>query len=291
MRTLLGSLIAALALWAAFVQWLAPAVPPLPLGAAQNLIVAERLQLDATDSSLLVLGSSMTARLPMSRVAPGAQAVGLSGGTSAMAVELAQAVGRRPRVAVVEANRLAWPSDSSGVDTLAAAARPRLAWRLWRFEYRPSTQALGLIVRLTDVARRVLMPEADKREAERRGAVGYGREEVDSVQAERALRRARGMLDQWRVAGTTVYLVDLPVHPLVAMSALERRLIDRAFPDSLFPRVVLAAKVEPTTDGRHLEADAARRVAGQIVAATRPCVIFDCAGARGTAGPSGPAPR
>ncbi|HEY5490365.1 MAG TPA: hypothetical protein VIK25_04145 [Gemmatimonadaceae bacterium] len=264
MRALVASLIAALACWTAFVQWIAPSAPPLPVGAAQNRIVAERLRLDATDSSVLVLGSSMTARLPMSSVAPGAQAVGVSGGTAAMAIELAQSMGRRPRVAVVEANRLAWPSDSSDMRDLSVATPGSGTWRLWRFEYRPSTQALGLIVRVTDLARRVLLSEAGKRVAERRAAAAYGREEVDSAQGQRALDRVRGLLDQWRLAGTTVYLVELPVHPLLAMFPREQRMIGRAFPDSLFPRVRLDGTRMQTTDGRHLENDAAWRVARAI---------------------------
>jgi len=267
----MASLIAALGCWAAFVQWLAPAAPPLPIGAAQNRIVAERLRFDAGDSSLLVLGSSMTARLPMASVAPGAQAVGLSGGTAAMAIDLVQAMGRRPRVAVVEANRLAWPSDSPDVRDLAVAAPASVAWRMWRFEYRPSTQALGLIVRVSELARRVLVSEPGRRAAERRAAVAYGREEVDSAPAQRALDRVRERLDLWRAAGTTVCLVELPVHPATAMSPLEERMIARAFPDSAFPRVELPRGSMPTTDGRHLEADAARRVAEAIVAADSPC--------------------
>jgi hypothetical protein len=270
-RALLASLTGALACWAGFVQWLAPPAPPLPLGAAQNRIVAERLRLDATGASLLVLGSSMTARLPMASVAPGAQAVGLSGGTAAMAIELAQLTGRRPRVAVVEANRLAWPSDSSDMRSLAVATPEAVAWRAWRFEYRPSTQALGLVVRVTDLVRRVLMSEPGKRAAERRAAVSFGREDVDSAQGQRALDLVRSRLDHWRGSGTTVYLVELPVHPLLATSPLEQRMIDRVFPDSAFPRVALPGGPTPTTDGRHLEVDAAWRVARAIVAAARGC--------------------
>lgn len=280
-------MISALAAWAGFVQWLAPSVPMLPEGATQNRIVAERLQLDATDSSMLVLGSSMTARLPMASVVHAAQAVGVSGGTAVLAIELARAIGRRPRVAVVETNRLAWPADSSEMREVAAAATAHAAWRVWRFEYRPSTQALAVIIRVTDLARRVLMSEWDKRAAERRAAEAYGREVVDSVQSQRALDRARVMLDAWREAGTTVFLMELPVHPLVGMSPRERRMIERAFPDSLFPRVVLGDAAMSTTDGRHLEADAARRVARVIAAATglasrsTPVRDFGVPGARG----------
>jgi hypothetical protein len=58
--------------------------------------------------------------------------------------------------------------------------------------------------------------------------------------------------------------VELPVHPLLAMFPREQRMIGRAFPDSLFPRVLLERTNMPTTDGRHLENDAAWRVAGAI---------------------------
>jgi len=272
-RTLVATTLAVLACWAAFAQWLAPPVPPLPVGAAQNRIVAERLRLDATDSSLLVLGSSMTARLPMARVAAGAQAVGVSGGTAAEAIELVQAMGRRPRVAVVETNRLAWPSDSSDVRELSAATHSSVPPRFWRFEYRPSTQVLGLIVRVTDFARQLLVSEANRRAAERRAAVAYGREEVDSAGGQRALDLVRARLAAWRASGTTVCLVKLPVHPLTAMSALEARLIARTFPDSAFPRVRLPVRVLPTTDGRHLEPDAAWGVARALVAPGSPCGV------------------
>jgi len=67
--------------------------------------------------------------------------------------------------------------------------------------------------------------------------------------------------------GTVVYLVEMPTYPPLAMTAIEHRLVDRTFPVALFPRISLGADVFPTSDGRHLEADAARRVARAIAAA------------------------
>jgi hypothetical protein len=97
--------------------------------------------------------------------------------------------------------------------------------------------------------------------------VDYGRTEIDSVESQRALDAARGVIDQWRAAGTAVYLVEMPTYPLVAMTEIEHRMVDRRFPVAQFPRISLGPAPFPTSDGRHLEADAARRVARAIAAA------------------------
>lgn len=273
--------------WAAFVQWVAPASPPLPLGAVQNPIVAERLAFDQTDSSLLVLGSSMTARLPMADVVTGAQSVGLSGSSTTTAIQLVQQLGRRPRVVVLEANHLARPVDTSETRALPAGVKRHPSWRVRRVEFRPSTLALGAIVRATNRLRQVLLSEPRRRATEARAAVDYGRTEIDSAESQPALEEARAVIDQWRAAGTVVYLVEMPSHPLIAMTAIEHRMVDRVFPAALFPRLSLGAGAFPTTDGRHLEADAALRVARAIADAlglahsTIPVRHYDVPGARG----------
>lgn len=267
MRTLVASTIGTLMAWLGFVYTFAPDAPPIPQVALQNEIVAERLQL-ATSQSLLVLGSSMTARLPIADIAANAQAVGISGGTATAALALARASGIRPRVAVIELNRLAGEPDSAAMRALAVTAGPRIRWRALRAEFRPSTQAVSVIVRVSEWLRNTLMREDQRRASEERITRRLVPLERDSATSQRALDWARAALDEWRAAGTTVWLVELPAHANVAMSAAERRMIDRTLPDSLYARVTLGPGPWPTTDGRHLESRAARRAAAEILRAT-----------------------
>jgi hypothetical protein len=267
MRALIGWTAGALAVWTACAQWLAPPVPAIPLAPLQNAIVAERLA--ERGASLLVLGSSLTARLPMHEVDPDAMAVGISGGSAPDAIALARALGRRPRVAIIEMNRLDLTADQPAMSTVADAARRRFPWRILRTEYRPSTQAIALVVRASDLFRERLMSEDARRMVEARAVRASANDDVDTVATAESLDWARTALEEWRRAGTAVLLVELPVHRALYADENRRRVIDAVFPDSLYPRVSLGQGPWPTTDGRHLERAAARSAARIIVEAAR----------------------
>jgi hypothetical protein len=265
MRALIAWTVAALVVWSAYAQWLAPPAPAIPLAPVQNVIVAERLE--ERDAPVVLLGSSLTARLPLAVLDRDAMAVGISGGSAPDAIALARALRRRPRVAIIETNRLVLAPRLRDMAELADSARVRPRWRARRMEYRPSTQAIALIVRVTDALRAVVRIARPRWTAET-GNLGSDAL-TDRAAAMRALAWTRGALDEWRAAGTLVLLVHLPTSVPTDSEAVTRTLVDEVFPTSLFPRITLDDGPWPTTDGRHLERDAARRAAAQILRAAR----------------------
>lgn len=266
MRTLATVTLVVVAAWGAYAQWAAPRTPAIPLASLQNAIVAERLA--ERDAPVLLLGSSLAARVPLDEVDTGAIAAGVSGGSAADAVLLAQALGRRPRVAIVEVNRLSWLAQGEAMRALADSARSRLPWRAARTEFRPSTQVIGRLVQISEAVRDRLRAKTEPGTVPR-VVGGVGDAVDDTVTQLAALTQMRTALDQWSASGTRVFLVRLPTDGMTALDSAADARADRLLPPSLFPRLDVGPGPWPTTDGRHLTVRAARRAAERIGAAIR----------------------
>lgn len=262
----------------------APAIPDAPLN---NAIAAERLVLDGARARTLYVGSSMIGQLPLSDTA--ALSVGLSARGAATGLFLVTGTGAHPATVVVETNRLLESVDSAYVDSLLQRARPRWPWlRMTRLEFRPSSQAEALVVRV-ERALRGLRGEAGKRAAEARAAdafvanaaegalpsgpgaaaaalakAGVASAAVDSAREAATARWAAARLAEWQRTGVRVFLVELPMHDAIARSPRElrrRQMVDAMLPAGAFPRLTLPARAWRTSDGRHLEPDDARALA------------------------------
>ncbi|MBX9927669.1 MAG: hypothetical protein K2X99_02040 [Gemmatimonadaceae bacterium] len=266
MRALVIGCVATLGVWTTAAR-LAPPAPALPTPALQNAIAVERLVRGAHAPRVLVLGSSLAARVPSALIGDDAMVIGLSGGSGAAAVALADAAGVRPTVAIVELQRLGMPAPNGWADSLVRAARSDRRARVAFFdqEHRPATLALSAIARTSARVRRWLSTESQRRETEARAAHAYG--PVADAASDTAFAEAQRRLTRWREQGTRVYLIELPVHEASAITPTLRAAIDRAFPASEFPRVAHPPGGYPTSDGRHLEPEAAARVAQAIAVA------------------------
>ncbi|MBI3567275.1 MAG: hypothetical protein HY084_03600 [Gemmatimonadetes bacterium] len=269
MRAIAAFTVGWLALWALVAASL-PRTPAIPDSALNNAIAAERLRSDALDGRTVLLGSSLIGQLPIARFVPGALNLGLSAHGAATGVRLVDRDAHLPAVAVVETNELLAPPDSAYVDSLrAGVSRRSLPLRAMRFEFRPSTQAIAALVRVSRLVRR-LEPEAGKRAAERRVAERWASLPPDTAGARTVARWVATWLRTWQRQGVRVVLVELPQHQLVMESAARRaarRIVDEELPEREFPRLRLGDRAWRTSDARHLESDDALEAARALAAA------------------------
>lgn len=263
------------ALW--LVGWLIaapflPRTPAIPVIALNNAIAAERLHVDGVAGRTVLLGSSLIGQLPVSRLDARGMNLGLSAYGAATGMLLVERRGQYPAVAVVETNELLAQPERGYADSLFDATRRRwAALRATRFEFRPSTQAIAAVVRVSQLLRR-LQPEAGKRRAEQRAAEQFASERADTVGARANARWVAAHLRAWRDRGVRVVLLTMPQHEAVqegATARADRVIVDAELPSAEFARLSLGDRAWRTTDGRHLERDDAQAAATLLRAALR----------------------
>jgi hypothetical protein len=257
-----------LALWA-LVASVVPRTPAIPDVALNNAVATERLLTDGAAGRTVLLGSSVIGQLPVSRIDPRALNLGLSAYGVATSVLLVDRSGRLPAVAVIETNELLAPPDSAYADSLLAAVPP--AWarvRAVRFEFRPSTQAIATVVRVSRLVRD-FQPEAGKRRAEQRLADEWAGARADTVGARVVARWVAARLRAWRAHGVRVVLLEMPQHPVLQGTDAKRAarlIVDEELPASEFERAHLGDRSWRTSDGRHLESEDAYAAARALLA-------------------------
>ncbi len=275
MRAIAAWTLAWLALWAAVAHHV-PRTPAIPDVALNNAVAAERMREDGLAGRTVLIGSSLIGQLPVARFDAGALNLGLSAYGAATGIRLVERQASLPAVAVIEINELAAPPDTLYADSLFAAApgapfvrRALGGLRLARFEFRPSTQAIAVAVRLSRRLR-ALQRESAKRRAERRFAESWATSYADTARARAALRWTAARLRDWQRRGVRVVLLDVPMHDAVLASddaRAARLVIDSELPPAAFDRVTLGAGPWRTSDARHLEANDATEAARRLVAA------------------------
>lgn len=248
----------------------APRTPAIPVIGLNNAIAAERLFTDGIAGRTVLLGSSLIGQLPVSRFDARAVNLGLSAYGAATGILLVERSGQYPAVAVIETNELYAPPESAYVDSLADATRHRVAeLRATRFEFRPSTQAIGAVVRWSRSLRR-LQPEAGKRRTAQRAADELAEEEPDTAGARASARWVAEQLRAWRRRGVRVVLLPVPQHPTLEAAAstrADRAIVEAELPPSEFAWLSLGNRGWRTSDGRHLERGDAMLAARSLLAA------------------------
>ena len=248
----------------------APRTPAIPVSALNNAIAAERLYADGITGRTVTIGSSLIGQLPINRFDPRAVNLGLSAYGAATGILLVERSGQLPRVAVIETNELYAPPESAYVDSLADAARHGLAeLRATRFEFRPSTQAIGAVVRWSRYLRR-LQPEAGKRRTAQRAADDLASDRADTVGVRASVRWVAEQLREWRRRGVRVVLLPVPVHPTLEAAEStrsDRAIVEAELPPSEFEWLSLGDRGWRTSDGRHLERGDAMLAARTLLAA------------------------
>ena len=275
-RTLVGAALL-LCAWMALLAVIPPGQPVAQNQWAANRITAERFLL-AADFDTVLVGSSVTARLPAAELGPQVTNLGMIGVTALSGVELvlarARAQGRaRGRVAI-ETDFLYWHDDRALVaDALAPMGRwLRGALPAARTENQPLNVLLRLTKRGADAPAGASADPAPAaatralREAEiARQAVELAKPLPEPDWSD-ALARLQAMVAELRALGLHVAFYEMPIDPRLMdapRQLAERAELKRRFPDATWLELPRVAD-EDTTDGIHLAPAPAARTAVKL---------------------------
>lgn len=258
--------------WCAGVALLCTTTPAgAPAAASQlgaNRIIAERWLLGPGAATVLV-GTSMSARLPSADLGPDAANLGMAGIHALDALAIAAAQRRAPRRVVIETNFLYWPPNPVFVDGVVHPLRQAVLRAVPAL--RTENQPLNLLVRGLRSRSGEAAPtgvDAAVREAEVARQLVELAKPPPAVAWAAALARLDAAINDLRSAGTEVCFLEMPMDPRLLAAprqSLTRAELLQRYPPERWAWLRLAdAATWPTTDGVHLEPAAAARAAAVI---------------------------
>ena len=256
--------------WCLIVTRIPPGKPAATSQWGANHIVAERWLLGPGADTVLV-GSSMSARLPGSALGPRIANLGMPGIHALDALAVARAHRAPLRQVVIESNVLYWPPNPEFIGDVLSPVRQGLLRTVPAF--RTEHQPLNLLIRLLrseggDAAPTRADPRLLDAEVARQAAMLATPPPAADWDA--ALARLDAMVQALRADGTEVRFVELPMDPRLAasprQSAARAELLRRYPPEQWRWLRLDGAGPWATTDGVHLLAADASRAASAIAA-------------------------
>lgn len=259
--------------WCAGVALLAGTPAGAPAAASQfgaNRITAERWLL-GPGAGTVIVGTSMSARLPSAGLGPDAANLGMAGIHALDALVIATAQDRAPQRVVIETNFLYWPPNPVFVDGVVHPLRQALMRTVPAL--RTENQPLNLLVRgLRSRSGEGASAGVDERvrEAEVVRQLSELAQPPPAAAWAAALARLDAAVAALRASGTEVCFLEMPMDPRLLAAprqTMTRAELLRRYPPQRWAWLRLADAADwPTTDGVHLEPAAAGRAA--VVIAT-----------------------
>jgi len=278
LRPVLVSAALAFAAYAAFVQWTPFQVPSGQNQNDTNLIRAEDY-LAAPNAETVLVGSSLTFRVPAADLGPRMVNLAFAGGAPATGLALIRDANARPVLVLVEINLLQRGADRDMIGSLLRFPEHWLRTRLkvFRTGHDPvnlTWRGMAALMHKADFEPPPPSPEiirqltADQRREKLRG--------VDINVLRHNLAEVSSLVAALRARGVRVGFFEMPVDPSLAdlpSDATIRREALRAFPRDRFCWLNLAVPGGPHTfKGVHLDAHDAALVARQIADQRRTCI-------------------
>ena len=261
--------------YAAFVQFAPFTVPVVQNQVDTNMMRAQNF-LRAHPQTVLV-GSSLTFRLPPALLEPQVSNIGMVGGSSLTGLAIVDGSGQRPKLVLVESNLLERSLDQHTVGSQLRFPERFLRdhLRVFRTGYDPSNLLWFGLTTLTHQVNEefVVTPEAAKAfYAEQQK---YKSRPPESAAFHQRLKQAAALVASLEAKGIKVGFFELPIDKGLANSPADtfiRREVTKAFPPGRYCWLDLGVQAGAhTLDGVHLTTEDARLVAGKILAQQHTC--------------------
>ena len=261
--------------YAAFVQFAPFTVPVVQNQVDTNMMRAQNF-LRARPQTVLV-GSSLTFRLPPALLEPQVSNIGMVGGSSLTGLAIVDGSGQRPRLVLVETNLLERPLDQPTIDSQLRFPERFLRdhLRVFRTGYDPANLLWFGLTTLTHQvnAEFVVTPEAARAFlAEQRK---YKSHPPDSATFHQRLNQAAALVASLEAKGIKVGFFELPIDKALANSPADtfiRREVAKAFPPGRYCWLDLGVQAGAhTLDGVHLTTPDAAIVARKVLAQQHKC--------------------
>jgi hypothetical protein len=263
------------AAYAAFVQLAPFSVPVVQNQIDSNMMRAQNF-LAAPPATVLV-GSSLTYRLPEKVLGPDTANIGLMGGSALTGLSLVDRSGERPGLVLIESNLFDRPLDQQAVDAQLRFPERilRRYFRVFRTGYDPANllwRALTGMTHQTEVEA-VLTPQAARAFYAEQQQFKARPPEVQLFRHH--LQQAQAMVASLQAKGIRVGFFEMPIDPGLSGSPADtmmRRAIAKVFPASRYCWLHLQVPGGAhTVDGVHLTPEDSALVAQRILAQRKLC--------------------
>jgi hypothetical protein len=270
--------IAASGLYAVLIECWAPPVRAGQDQQSDNLIAIEHFLYDAPPSAVLV-GSSMADRIPLAALGPDVGSLALAGQSPLVGLEIIARSGRTPGRIYVETNNIAGPPDRTLVDSVFA--EPGYALKRYvkalRQAYQPVNLAISLLRRAARGRDEVYYPRIEAASLHKT-LVTREQAKLDKApnlgflaQNLAAMKRLTGLLGG---RGAEIVFFEMPIDPQLETAAAVtavRQAVHAVFPfDGTCWNSEAAPAGLPSTDGIHLDSDAAGSFGASLAQAVCP---------------------
>jgi hypothetical protein len=263
------------AAYAAFVQFAPFTVRAVQNQVDTNMMRAQNFLASAPDTVLV--GSSLTFRLPTALLEPQVSNIGMVGGSALTGLAIVEGSGQRPRLVLIESNLLERPLDRDAVRAQLRFPERflRRYFRVFRTGYDPANliwRGLTSLTHQTD-ADMVLTPQAAH-------AFYLEQQQLKAHPPEPAnfqhnLKQTAALVASLEARGVRVGFFEMPIDPGLANSPADtaiRRDVRRAFPQDRYCWLNLDVPGGAhTLDGAHLTADDSALTARKILAQQKNC--------------------
>jgi len=262
--------------YAAFVQFAPFTVPVVQNQVDTNMMRAQNF-LRARPQTVLV-GSSLTFRLPPALLAPQVSNIGMVGGSSLTGLAIVDGSGQRPKLVLVETNLLERALDQPTIDSQLRFPERFLRdhLRVFRTGYDPANLLWFGLTTLTHQvnAEFVVTPEAGR--AFLAEQQKYKSRPPEAAAFHQKLKQTAALVASLEAKGIKVGFFELPIDRSLTNSPADtfiRREVARAFPPGRYCWLHLGvAGGVHTLDGIHLATPDAAIIARQILEQQNSCL-------------------
>ena len=247
------------AAYAAFVQFAPFSVPVVQNQIDTNMMRAQNFL--AGDPETVLVGSSLTFRLPTALLEPQVSNIGMVGGSSLTGLAIVDGSGQRPRLVLVETNLLERPLDSTAVQAQLRFPERflRRHLRVFRTGYDPANllwRGLTYLTHQMDVEP-VLTPEAARAFYQEQQL--FKAQPPEAMGFQRNLKQTAALVASLQAKGIRVGFFEMPIDPGLMNSPADRmirRETMAAFPPGRYCWLHLGVPGGAhTVDGVHLTVD------------------------------------
>jgi hypothetical protein len=290
LRSIAVAAIAAMAFYAALIEYWAPPVRAGQDQQSDNLIAIEHFLYDAPPSAVIV-GSSMAGRIPLAALGPDVGSLALAGQSPLVGLDIIARSGRTPGRIYVEINNIAGPADETLVDSVFA--QPGFTLKRYvkalRRAYQPVNLAISLLRRAARGRDEVDYPRIEDASLHETLITLVQTELNDAPDAEvlaRNLAEMTRLTDSLAGRGAEIVFFEMPIDPQLeatpAVTAV-RQAVHVAFPRA---HNCWNGETVPTglssTDGIHLDSNAAANFGTSLTRAvcSKPQAHHNCVDAR-----------
>jgi hypothetical protein len=264
------------AAYATFVQFVPFSVPVVQNQVDTNMMRAQNFL--AGNPQTVLVGSSLTFRLPPALLEPQVANIGMVGGSSLTGLAMVDGSGQRPRLVLVEINLLERPLDRDAVQAQLRFPERflRKHFRVFRTGYDPANLLWRGLTTLTHQVDADLMVTPQAAHAFYLEQQRFKAHPPEITNFRHNLKQTAALVASLEAKGVHVGFFEMPIDPRLMDSPADtmiRHAVAQAFPPGrycwLHPEIPGGAH---TVDSMHLTTGDAAIIAGQILAQQKACL-------------------